>query len=1045
MSFGTHWGIRTDCCNVELELNEDGERLTHPQDIEEAESVVFILSCAVENREPRVTKTVLQIYAQFNPHRFPPGTDLQSLETRDIDPIRSDLIEFIEKCVDRCQLVPYFTEPFLCQPKWEDEPAQKVQPTAVAPVVETAYDIGVHLTDQDKKNVGQFRVRITPPDGSEPIESKTNSAGEFWVRNLAVPGTAKIELLDSCDAGAAEAPEWPEEKEYKVTVTDEAGNAVPYVWVKFTEGKRYNLIRANKDGLATYKTTSEDVTASFHDVSELTKALKPIWAESSSTNRADWVKPEDGKVTVVSPRAGVLQQYLPATAASTSTAEAPADKAVATKEAFAQFEAVALTAGKEHQISVQPHVSLVRLVGVNFDTDKCFLLPTALPTLRRIKELFDEHRRDSLMIVGHADTKGGIAHNQDISLDRAAAVWSFLRDDVEGWLSWYDSSVSASCRWGTGEDRQMLRGLVARKQGLLKPETKDYQVWHNALADDKKARNWLPLEEDGKLGDLTRAQIIGDYMNLDGTTLPEDCEVWLHGCGESFPLPEPKQGNAWERFSELRNRRVEFLFFDETTDVAPIPAVNKSTAASTEYPTWLAKAEIEDLTTEAGLKEVTFVEMHDALFRTNSAVILPEGEDPTTKQGGGRALTTVGLFATVLRYNEEHLSSVDASGNTVYKKLFIAGHTDTKGSDQFNQPLSEERAKVALAMLSGDRDNFAKLCQKRHDGVDLTQIFHWVSDSPDFGFGCKPTLNDQPPSTTTVTHFKQSYDAAFDAKFKGMPGAKKFGTANGTQDEALWGAIFDCYEYGLCCELGDMETSTEGKDELERLRGALTWVDDNHKTMGFGERFPVDNATKNEFRSQSNRRVEIMMFDEGEEPDLNEASTNPEVMETYLPGLYGKRAVPPYAQGSVFFAIRVHDAHSIPMGAVPYRLSFSGTTLKLGTTVDGWVRHTLEPTMCFEYLDLEWGVLDSGNYPFRRAIAVQCSIGDERQQATARLHNLGYAAAGDKYELAVMAFQSDYAIGEEGLLNGALRQKTQDALWSIYRNDYDASDGAGKH
>jgi hypothetical protein len=285
--------------------------------------------------------------------------------------------------------------------------------------------------------------------------------------------------------------------------------------------------------------------------------------------------------------------------------------------------------------------------------------------------------------------------------------------------------------------------------------------------------------------------------------------------------------------------------------------------------------------------------MHDALFRTNSAVILPEGEDPNSKPGSSQAVTTVGLFATVLRYNEEHPSHVTTDGTAVRKKLLIAGHTDTQGKDADNQKLSEERAQVALSLLSFDRDKFAKLCQKRHDGVDLTQVFHWVADSLDFEFDCKPTLHDQPPSTTSVTRFKTAYNAAFDAKFASINGAKKFGTVNGTQDEALWGAIFDCYEYGLCCELGDMETSTEGQEELKRLRSELTWVDDKHKTMGFGEKFPVDNATKNNYRSQSNRRVEIMMFDEGEEPDLTEAATNPEVMETYLPGAYGKVAVKP--------------------------------------------------------------------------------------------------------------------------------------------------------
>jgi outer membrane protein OmpA-like peptidoglycan-associated protein len=372
-------------------------------------------------------------------------------------------------------------------------------------------------------------------------------------------------------------------------------------------------------------------------------------------------------------------------------------------------------------------------------------------------------------------------------------------------------------------------------------------------------------------------------MSLDGTTLPSTLRVAIHGCGEAFPLPEPSESCAWERFSSQRDRRVEFLFFNPLTGIAPMPASTTSAPGSLEYPCWLAQAEIEDLTTEEALKEVTFVEMHDALFRTNSAVILPEGEDPSAKSGGKRALTSVGLFASALRYNEEHEG----------KRLFIAGHTDTKGKDQFNQPLSEERAKVALALLTGDRASFAKLCQNRHDGVDLTQIFHWVADSSDFEFKCKPTLRDQPPSTTTVTHFKQEYNAHFDEKFSDIDGAKKFASPDGTQNEALWGAIFDCYEYGLRRELGDMENSKEGKDELTQLRRKVVWVDDGHKTMGFGERFPVDELAKNDMRSQSNRRVEVMMFDEDEKPDLAAIAAAPDAAEIYMPGVYGKRPVKP--------------------------------------------------------------------------------------------------------------------------------------------------------
>ena len=787
---------------------------------------------------------------------------------------------------------------------------------------------------------------------------------------------------------------------------------MPYVWVKFTEGKRYNLVRANKDGLATYKCTSDNVSASFHDVSELTKALKPIWAESSNTNRADWLKPVDGKVTVVSPRAGVLQQYLPGNAASETTEP---DKTTEPTEKFAPFEAVALTAGKEHQISVQPHVTLVRLIGVNFDTDKCFLLPTALPTMRRIKELFDEHRRDSLMIVGHADTTGGIAHNQDISLDRAAAVWSFLRDDVEGWLSWYDSSVSTSCRWGSGEDRQMLRGLVARKQGLLKPETKDYQVWHNALADDKKARNWSPLEEDGKFGDLTRAQLIGDYMNLDGTTLPEDCEVWLHGCGESFPLPEPAAGNAWERFSELRNRRVEFLFFDETTDVSPIPAVNKSTAASTEYPTWLAKAEVEDLTTEAGLKEVTFVEMHDALFRTNSAVVLPDGEDPTLAAERRRSQSTVGLITTAIWHVKEHPT----------ERLLITGHTDTKGTVEFNQKLSEERAEAVWALLMGNCQRFAELANDRHDDLDLTQIFDWCADV--FGFTCKPSRRDRPPSTVTIRAFQESYNhwLATMADLGAKPTQGDLIPPNGTTaipvdgsvSPETWQAIAFCYEAAVRAEfLMDESAISKVREDIQLLDTSRPW-------LGLSEHHPVDNLGRDNYRSQANRRVEILFFEPSTTLDLDVALKAPDTFEPYLPGLY-RRTIANGPELRAFIQLRSPNGIILENAATDVRY---GTEGSVSCNADGNGLIELQIPAHTDSLSIRMTPTDP-SHPSHTEYEWHYSIGRLAHPGSAlgamqRLQRLGYLNGpvlltwNDECRAALGRFQRDYNVSATALLD----------------------------
>jgi hypothetical protein len=54
------------------------------------------LTSGVENRDPRITKIIVKIYAHFHPEYFPPGMSLDFLETCDIDPIRPQLIDFLE-------------------------------------------------------------------------------------------------------------------------------------------------------------------------------------------------------------------------------------------------------------------------------------------------------------------------------------------------------------------------------------------------------------------------------------------------------------------------------------------------------------------------------------------------------------------------------------------------------------------------------------------------------------------------------------------------------------------------------------------------------------------------------------------------------------------------------------------------------------------------------------------------------------------------------------------------------------------------------------
>ena len=90
---------------------------------------------------------------------------------------------------------------------------------------------------------------------------------------------------------------------------------------------------------------------------------------------------------------------------------------------------------------------------------------------------------------------------------------------------------------------------------------------------------------------------------------------------------------------------------------------------------------------------LTFAELADALFRTNSAVVLPEGEVPADDPDSHEALRSFGVFATALRFNHENAG----------RKLLVAGHTDTTASVDFNQKLSEERAGTGLALLEVEK------------------------------------------------------------------------------------------------------------------------------------------------------------------------------------------------------------------------------------------------------------------------------------------------------------------------------------------------------
>ena len=69
--------------------------------------------------------------------------------------------------------------------------------------------------------------------------------------------------------------------------------------------------------------------------------------------------------------------------------------------------------------------------------------------------------------------------------------------------------------------------------------------------------------------------------------------------------------------------------------------------------------------------------------------------------------------------------------------------------------------------------------------------------------------------------------------------------------EGAWAAIFEIYQAELQLAVGDIKGTREN----------LQWVDENNKAVGCGETWPLENRGQDNYRSQTNRRVEILFYD----------------------------------------------------------------------------------------------------------------------------------------------------------------------------------------
>jgi outer membrane protein OmpA-like peptidoglycan-associated protein len=290
-----------------------------------------------------------------------------------------------------------------------------------------------------------------------------------------------------------------------------------------------------------------------------------------------------------------------------------------------QLEAgLVVATGERHTIVIPSTIVRVRLVGMLFDTDKTFLLPSAMTGIRRLAQLYDQHLAKTVLVSGHTDRAGDTVHNLALSVERAQAVAAFLQDEVDDWLPRYKAGKQKSKAWGTLEDQYMLSSLAG---GGGMP----YLIGAPSGKSDSATVDAIHRFQDenglaqGAANDDTRRLLIEKYMATDGTTLPDDADILIHGCGESHPSVPTEDSVAL-----AENRRVEVFCF--RGPAKPPPSDPCPAGGCAEYPQWVAHTtQTFDINTDAE----TVVSLVDELglpLRNATVRVLVPGSTPEEVQ-----------------------------------------------------------------------------------------------------------------------------------------------------------------------------------------------------------------------------------------------------------------------------------------------------------------------------------------------------------------------------------------------------------------------------
>jgi hypothetical protein len=246
---------------------------------------------------------------------------------------------------------------------------------------------------------------------------------------------------------------------------------------------------------------------------------------------------------------------------------------------------------------------------------------------------------------------------------------------------------------------------------------------------------------------------------------------------------------------------------------------------------------------------VAILEMEDVLFHLNSAVMMPsapagasshDGDDEALQAQQERAS---GVAALALVYRQFEFDPG--------KRILVVGHTDTSGGIRMNFELSQQRADGVAWLLVGNGDEWAEVSATRHTIEDYKQIMQYFAQRN--GWDCNPGEINNHWNDATETAVRRYFARVAPDEDEAIVGQITSSPQKAWPARA-WRVTYDLYEQLLC------ETLAVDRPELWRRQAGVFFLSHDQRTLACGESFPIDDRERDNYRSQRNRRVEILFF-----------------------------------------------------------------------------------------------------------------------------------------------------------------------------------------